>query len=179
MSGFDFDKSIRKVADFPKKGILFYDITSLVADPKALRAVKTEMIKRYENAKLTKIVSIESRGFLFAPLLAEALQIPLVLARKPGKLPNPTHKQEYVLEYGNDTLEIQTVDLEKGDHILLVDDLIATGGTLNAVAMMIEEKFHAHIAGVFGVIGLPFLNYHKKLGKYDVQTLIEYHSEKM
>ncbi len=174
---FDFDRAIRKVPDFPKKGILFYDITALVADPKALRAVKEEMIRLYEKSGITKIISIESRGFIFAPLLAEALEIPLVLARKKGKLPNPTHSQAYTLEYGSDHLEIQKVDVARGDRVLLIDDLIATGGTLKAVCQMVEEKFEAQVGGIFAIIGLPFLNYAKTLTPYDVKTLINYQSE--
>ncbi|MBL8994267.1 MAG: adenine phosphoribosyltransferase [Spirochaetia bacterium] len=174
---YDFDKAIRKVPDFPKKGILFYDITSLVADPKALRAVKAAMISFYKDKKLSKIVSVESRGFLFAPLLAEALEIPLVLARKKGKLPNPTHSQSYELEYGSDHLEIQKVDIDKGERVLIIDDLIATGGTLKAVCQMIEGKFQAEVVGLFAIIGLPFLNYEKTLAPHEVHTLINYDTE--
>lgn len=177
MSQFDYDKVIRKVPDFPKKGILFYDITSLIADPPALRAVKEEMARRYKDSGLTKIVAVESRGFLFGTLVAEALSVPLVLARKKGKLPNPTFSRSYALEYGQDTLEIQKVDLRAGDNVLLIDDLIATGGTLKAVCELIEEEAKAKVCGIFAVIGLPFLNYEKVIGKYGVTTLINYHSE--
>jgi len=177
MSSFDFDKVIRKVPDFPKKGILFYDITSLIADPPAMRAVKEEMVRRYQGRGITKIVAVESRGFLFGTLLADALSLPLVLARKKGKLPNPTFSRSYALEYGQDTLEIQKVDLAAGDQVLLLDDLIATGGTLGAVSELIEQEAKAKVVGIFAVIGLPFLNYEKVIGKYNVATLINYYSE--
>lgn len=177
MSTFDFDAVIRKVPDFPKKGILFYDITSLIADPPALRAVKQEMVSRYQHKGLTKVVAVESRGFLFGTLLSEALGVPLVLARKKGKLPNPTFRREYSLEYGTDTLEIQKVDLVPGDKVLLIDDLIATGGTLKAVCGLIEEEARAKVEGIFAVIGLPFLKYHDVLAPRPVTTLIDYHSE--
>lgn len=177
MAKFDFDRVIRKVPDFPKKGILFYDITSLIADPPALRAVKEEMVARYKDQGITRILAVESRGFLFGTLLADALGIPMILARKKGKLPNPTHSRQYSLEYGSDTLEIQKIDIGPGDRVLLIDDLIATGGTLKAVCELVEHEAKATVVGIFAVIGLPFLHYVSVLAPRPVTTLIEYHSE--
>lgn len=173
---FELDKAIRKVPNFPKKGINFYDITSIVSNPEAFLFVETEMIRLYQSKGLDKIVAVDSRGFLFAPLLAKALNLPIVLARKKGKLPNETYQAEYQLEYGTDIIEIQKLDLATGEKVLIVDDLIATGGTLMAIRSLIE-KAGAVVSNVFCVIGLPFLNYQKKLPGIEINTLIDYHSE--
>jgi adenine phosphoribosyltransferase len=172
----DLDKAIRKVPDFPKPGILFYDITSIFTNPEAFRYTVTEMINRYRNEKVDGIIAIESRGFLFGACYAEKIGIPLVLARKKGKLPGKTLQQSYDLEYGSATLEIHEADLTPGKRWLIIDDLIATGGTLHAVAQMVERT-GSSVAGIFAIIGLPFLNYHEKIGKYKPITLIDYHGE--
>lgn len=172
----DLDKIIRKVPDFPKKGILFYDITSIFVNPEAFRYTISEMINKFGKEKVDGVVAIESRGFLFGACFAEKLGLPLVLARKKGKLPGKTISESYDLEYGSATLEIHESDLTRGKRWLIVDDLIATGGTIEAVAKMIE-KVDAKVSGVFAVIGLPFLNYEKKIGKYNPVTLINYHGE--
>lgn len=174
---FDFDKVIRKVPDFPKPGILFYDITSLVADAKAMDAVRQEMKHWTAGKNVTKIVAVESRGFLFAPLLAQDLRVPVVLARKKGKLPGKVFSQTYELEYGTDTIEMQQCDLEGEGTVVVIDDLIATGGTLKAVADLIEKNSSYNIGGFFSVIGLPFLPYEKVLDGYEIKTLVNYNSE--
>lgn len=172
----DLDKVIRKVPDFPKPGILFYDITSIFTHPEAFRFSVEKMIKTYEGKQIDGVIAIESRGFLFGACYAEKLGVPLVLARKKGKLPGKTIQQSYDLEYGSATLEIHLDDLPAGKRWLIIDDLIATGGTLQAVAQMVERQ-KSTVAGIFGVIGLPFLNFNDKIGKYNPVTLIDYHGE--
>jgi len=172
----DLDKAIRKVPDFPKPGILFYDITSIFTNPEAFRFCVAEMIGRYSGRKIDGVIAIESRGFLLGACYAEKTGVPLVLARKKGKLPGKTLQQSYDLEYGSATLEIHEADLPRGKRWLVIDDLIATGGTLAAVAKMVEQA-GSQVAGIFAIIGLPFLNYKAKIGAYDPVTLIDYHGE--
>jgi len=172
----DLDKVIRKVPDFPKPGILFYDVTSIFTNPDAFRYVVNEMLNIYKDDRVDGVISIESRGFLMGACFAYEKKVPLVLARKKGKLPGKTISQSYLLEYGSATLEIHEADLIPGKNWLIIDDLIATGGTLEAVAGMIE-RVGASVAGIFSIIGLPFLNYNEKIGKYNPKTLINYHSE--
>jgi len=172
---FNFDAAIRKVPDFPKPGILFYDVTSIFTSPTAYKASIDEMVNVYKNTALDGVIAIESRGFLLGSCFAYQRALPLVLARKKGKLPGKTVEESYKLEYGEATLQIHSVDLVPGNW-LIIDDLIATGGTIEAVAKMIERQGGV-VAGVFGIIGLPFLNYAAKIGKYCPKTLIEYHGE--
>ncbi|MEA3488888.1 MAG: adenine phosphoribosyltransferase [Candidatus Omnitrophota bacterium] len=172
----DLDKVIRKVPDFPKPGILFYDITSIFADPEAFRSVLERMDDIYKNTEIDGVIAIESRGFLLGAPFALKRSLPLVLARKSGKLPGDTVQQAYSLEYGKETLEIHTADLTPGRKWLIVDDLIATGGTLEAVAIMVEKQ-GAEVAGIFSIIGLSFLDYMKKIEKYKPTTLINYEGE--
>ncbi len=172
----NLDSVIRKVPDFPKPGILFYDITSIFTNPEAFRYCVSRMIERYGNPAVEGVVAIESRGFLLGACYAEKVGVPLVLARKKGKLPGKTLRQSYDLEYGSATLEIHEGDLTPGKNWLIVDDLIATGGTLQAVAKMVEQA-GGKVAGIFAIIGLPFLNYQEKIGKYNPVTLIDYHGE--
>ncbi|HPG87118.1 MAG TPA: adenine phosphoribosyltransferase [Spirochaetales bacterium] len=175
-AGFNLDDAIRKVPDFPKPGILFYDITSVLAEPDAFRYCVDAMVKLYKGADLDAVAAIESRGFLFAAPLADRLGIPLILVRKKGKLPGKTIAKSYCLEYGTAEIEIHEADIPKGGKVLLIDDLIATGGTLRAAADILEEG-GAIPAGVFGVIGLPFLHYEKALEGLEIRTLIEYFGE--
>jgi adenine phosphoribosyltransferase len=172
----DLDKAIRKVKDFPKPGILFYDVTSIFADPAAYRHVVDRMLETYRNEKIDGVIAIESRGFLLGSCFALERKLPLVLARKKGKLPGKTVTESYSLEYGTATLEIHCADLPAGRRWLIIDDLIATGGTLEAVAKMVERQ-GSTVAGIFGVIGLPFLNFNAKIGKYHPKTLIDYNGE--
>lgn len=172
----DLDSIIRKVPDFPKPGILFYDITSVFASPDAFNYVIEAMCQAYEDTPIDGVIAIESRGFLVGAPFALKRSLPLVLARKSGKLPGDTVRQAYSLEYGEETLEIHTDDLTSGKKWLIVDDLIATGGTLEAVAIMIESR-GSQVAGIFSIIGLPFLNYMDKIGKYRPKTLIDYQVE--
>lgn len=172
----DLDKVIRKVPDFPKPGILFYDITSIFTNPAAYKYCVDKMIEQYKNEKVDGVIAIESRGFLLGANYGYNKGVPIVLARKKGKLPGKTISQSYDLEYGSATLEIHIDDIEAGKRYLIIDDLIATGGTLEAVASMVE-KVGAHVTGIFSIIGLPFLNYKNRIGKYNPVTLVDYHGE--
>jgi len=175
-ASFDFDSAIRKVKDFPKEGILFYDITSLIASPEAFGQVQVELDRLIPPDSYDCLLAVESRGFIFASITAYRQKKPVYLARKAGKLPNPCISREYELEYGKAALEIQQIDLEVGGRWLIVDDLIATGGTLEATCLLLESS-GVEIASIFGVIGLPFLGFREKLSKHKVVTLIDYDSE--
>jgi adenine phosphoribosyltransferase len=176
MEKLNLDDYIRKVPDFPKPGILFYDLPSILAAPKAFRYCIDSMVELYQNRKIDAVAAIEARGFLFAAPFADRLQIPLILIRKKGKIPGKTLSVAYSLEYGEAVVEIQPDDVPQGGKVLLVDDLIATGGTLNAARELIT-KSGAIVPEIFGVVGLPFLNYAKTLGDIPVHTLIQYDSE--
>lgn len=170
------DKAIRRVKDFPKPGILFYDITGVFVDPPVFTYIINKMVEIYKDKKIDGIAAVESRGFLFAAPLAEKLQLPLILIRKKGKLPNKTYSCKYSLEYGTAEIEVHQDDVVKGKNYLVIDDLIATGGTLKASINLIEQG-GAKVSDIFGVIGLPFLNYEKILQPTKVTTLINYDSE--
>ncbi len=173
---FDLDQTIRKIPDFPKPGILFYDITSILIRPEAFRYCIERMRRLYEGAGLTAVAAVESRGFLFAAPFAHEMGLPLVLLRKKGKLPGETYRIQFKLEYGEDTIEVHKSDVLPGARILLVDDLIATGGTLKAACSLLELA-GGRVEGIFAVVGLPFLHYDRALAGYRVTTLINYHSE--
>jgi adenine phosphoribosyltransferase len=173
---FDLDRAIRKIQDFPKPGVLFYDITGILADPQAFRYCVDRIVQRHRDQGLGGIAAIEARGFVFAAPAAYALQVPLILIRKRGKLPGATHRARFTLEYGEDEIEVHRADVHRGQRILLVDDLIATGGTIRAACGLLEQA-GATVAGIFAVIGLPFLNYAPVLSGYPVQTLIQYQGE--
>lgn len=170
------DKNIRRIPDFPKPGVLFYDITSVLVNPESFKYVIDQMVSIYKDKKIDAVAGVESRGFIFAAPFAEELGIPLILIRKKGKLPGDTYECSYSLEYGTATVEVHKADIKKGQNILVVDDLIATGGTLAAAKNLIEQG-GAEVTDFFGVIGLPFLNYQKVLGNCNVTTLINYDSE--
>ena len=173
---FDLDKAIRKVPDFPKQGILFYDITSVLMNPKAFNYCIEKMDELFGTAPVNAVVGIESRGFIFAATYAHKKGLPLILIRKKGKLPGPTYSQSFTLEYGQDTIEVHKADLSADMNVLLVDDLIATGGTLKAAGSLLAQG-GAKIHAIFSVIGLPFLKYDAVLKDYRVETLIDYDSE--
>ncbi len=173
---YNLDEAIRKVPDFPKPGILFYDITGILQTPRAFQYCIDMMVEKYLNSGIDAVAAVEARGFLFAAPLADRLGIPQVLVRKAGKLPGEKREKRFTLEYGEDVIQIHTSDVKKGGNILLVDDLIATGGTLKAAAELIEE-LGARVMDIFCVIGLPFLNYEDQLKRYNITTLIEYHGE--
>lgn len=173
---FNLDQAIRRVPDFPKKGILFYDITSVLTNPAAFGFCIDKMEALYADSDVDAVCAIESRGFLFAAPFALRRKLPLILIRKKGKLPGETFSQDFSLEYGTDTIEVHKADLKPGMKILLVDDLIATGGTLKAAASMIERG-SASVSAIFAVIGLPFLQYDTVLAGMRVDTLINFDSE--
>jgi adenine phosphoribosyltransferase len=169
----DLKTLIRSVPDFPKKGILFYDITTLLKDKKALREVIDLLARHYSNKKIDIVAGIESRGFIFAPALAYQLGAGFVPVRKPGKLPAATLNATYDLEYGKDTLEIHRDAVEKGQRVLVVDDLLATGGTAAAVIKLISQ-LGGDVVGMAFLVELEFLNGRKKLNGYDVYSLLQY-----
>ncbi len=167
------DQAIRRVPDFPTPGILFYDITGVLVKPEAFKYCLDEMAKIYENAQIDAVAGVESRGFVFAAPLAERLGVPLILIRKKGKLPGNTYGCKYALEYGTAEIEVHKADIKAGEKILVIDDLIATGGTLKAARNVIEQG-GATVAEFFGIVGLPELNYKKVLEPTPVTTLIDF-----
>ncbi len=173
---FDLDGAIRKVPDFPKKGILFYDITSILMNPSAFSYCIDRMDELYGNEKIAAVAAIEARGFIFGAACADRLHLPLLLVRKKGKLPGKTLTKRFALEYGEDEIQIHADDVPKGGRILLVDDLIATGGTLKAAAELFSEA-GAVVKDIFSVVGLPFLGYEEVLSGMSIRTLIQYHGE--
>jgi adenine phosphoribosyltransferase len=175
-AGYDLDAAIRKIPDFPRPGILFYDITGILTTPAAFRYCVDQILERHRASGLGAVAAIEARGFVFAAPAAYALELPLILVRKKGKLPGRTFSARFTLEYGEDEIEIHREDVISGSKVLLVDDLIATGGTLKAACSVLEQG-GATVAGIFGIVGLPFLNYDRVLDGYPVQTLIQYHGE--
>ena len=170
---FDLKKHIRTIPDFPKPGIRFRDITPLLAEPDAFRAAISQIAERYRDRGITAIVAAEARGFIFAAPLALEMNAGFIPVRKPGKLPFDTHSFHYELEYGTDSLEMHTDAVTPGDTVLLVDDLLATGGTMEACIRM-TEKAGAKIAGLAFVIELDGLNGRQKLAPYDVFSLLTY-----
>ncbi|MDR0323848.1 MAG: adenine phosphoribosyltransferase [Treponema sp.] len=176
MALINLDDYIRKVPDFPKKGILYYDITSVLISPLAFRFCIDKMAEIYKDKGIDAVAAIEARGFLFAAPFAAVMGIPLIPIRKKGKLPGVTLAKKYHLEYAQAEIEVHSADVPKGKRILLTDDLIATGGTLNAARALLNEG-GAEVPEIFGVVGLPFLNYQQILDPTPVTTLIQYHSE--
>src|SRR5580693_6569743 len=156
---------IREVPDFPKPGILFYDITTLLKDKAGLRGVIDAFCDHYRDAQVDMVLGIEARGFIFAPALAYALGAGFVPVRKPKKLPFDRVSVSYELEYGTDSLEIHKDAIEKGHTVLIVDDLLATGGTAAAVTRLVEQV-GGKVAGIGFVIELSFLNGRRKLEGY-------------
>ncbi|MBI5555436.1 MAG: adenine phosphoribosyltransferase [Elusimicrobia bacterium] len=167
------DKFIRDIPDFPKKGIIFKDITPLLGDPQAFKTVINLLAKKYQSKKIDKILCVESRGFIFASALAYKLGIGIVPVRKPGKLPYKTTKETYSLEYGADTLEMHIDAFNKSARILIIDDLLATGGTVKACINLVK-KLGGKVAGTGFVIELEFLQGRDKLKNYDVYSIIKF-----
>ncbi len=169
----DYKTAIRSIPDFPKKGILFRDITTLLARGDVFQKVINDFAKKYASKKISKIAGIESRGFIFGTPLAYKLKSGVVLIRKKGKLPHRIVSASYALEYGTDTLEMHEDAIRPGERVLIVDDLLATGGTAKATAELIE-KVGGKIVGFAFLIELAFLNGRKNLKGYDVFSLIQY-----
>lgn len=164
---------IRDIPDFPKKGIVFKDITPVLADPALFKGTIDLMIAGWKEERIQKVVGIESRGFVFAAPLALALGAGLIIVRKPGKLPFRVIKEEYALEYGSDTLELHEDALSHGERTLVVDDVLATGGTASAVGRLVT-RLGGHLAGYAFLSELGFLEGRKKLGAAKVETLLRY-----
>ena len=164
---------IRDVPDFPIKGIIFKDITTLLKDNKGFETTLNELYNLSKNKGITKVIGVESRGFIFGGALAAKLGAGFVPIRKPSKLPAEILKEEYTLEYGTDSIEIHKDSLTNEDVVLLHDDLLATGGTMEAACKLVE-KMGARIAQISFIIELDFLKGRKKLKDYDVQSLIHY-----
>lgn len=165
--------SIRDVPDFPKKGIVFKDITPVLADPRLFRGVIDALAERHADLGITKVVGIESRGFLFAAPLAIALAAGLAIVRKPGKLPWRTVREVYALEYGEDALEMHIDAVGPGDRVLVVDDVLATGGTADAVGRLVTRQ-GAELVGFAFLLELAFLRGARRLGAAKVHALLQY-----
>jgi adenine phosphoribosyltransferase len=166
-------KVIRDVPDFPKKGILFKDITTLCKDPLSFQLMVDLLAHRYLDKNIDVVVGIEARGFIVGAALAYRLGAGIVLVRKPGKLPYKTKKASYTLEYGTDTLEIHIDAIKKGQRVLIADDLLATGGTASAVIELVE-KLGGKVVECAFVVELKDLKGRKRLGKHGAFALIEY-----
>jgi len=164
---------VRDIPDFPKKGIMFKDITPLLQKPSSLKEIVKKITDHYANQKIDIIVGAEARGFLIGPAVAINLNAGFVPVRKPGKLPYDTVSETYDLEYGTDTLEIHRDAIKAGDNVLMVDDLLATGGTMAASCKLVES-LGGKIAGCAFIIELGFLNGKNLLSKYDIFSLIQY-----
>jgi adenine phosphoribosyltransferase len=169
----DLKAYIREVPDFPKPGINFYDITTLLQNPLALRMTVDRFVWLFAQKHIQKVVGIESRGFMFGPIVAYDLNAGFVPVRKPGKLPYQKIRQTYDLEYGTDTVEMHDDGIQPGEHVLVVDDLVATGGTALAAAKMVES-LGGIVAGFGFIIELTFLPGREKLKGYEVESLIRY-----
>jgi adenine phosphoribosyltransferase len=169
----DLTKYIRDIPDFPKPGILFKDITPLLASPEAFHEAIRRMVEHYQAKPIDAISAAEARGFLFAAPLALLLNKPLVPLRKPGKLPYQTHRQQYDLEYGSAELHVHVDGFVKGANVLLVDDLLATGGTLAAACQLIELA-QAKVVSCAVLVELTFLKGRDKLAAHEVFALIKY-----
>jgi len=169
----EFKKVIREIPDFPKKGILFYDITTLFSDARSFRRSVDMLVHRYIDRRPDVFVGVEARGFLVAAALAYALGSGVVIIRKPGKLPHKTHKVAYDLEYGSNEIEIHQDAIEPGQKVVLVDDLLATGGTMGAAADLVE-KLGGEVIELAFLVELTFLYGREKLKDYDVHSLIKY-----
>src|SRR3984957_13609143 len=173
MNADDLKHLIREIPDFPKPGILFYDITTLLKDKTGFATLIDKLAEYYISREVDLVLGMEARGFIFAPALAYRLNAGFVPVRKPGKLPAPTVKYDYALEYGTNSLEIHKDAIQKGQRVLIGDALLATGGTAEATAKL-ASSLGADIAGLGFVVELDFLHGRDKLKGYDVMSLLHY-----
>ena len=171
----DLKKMIREIPDFPKPGILFYDITTLLKEPVGLRSVIDLLTDTLSGQKIDKVVGIEARGFIFAPALAYKINAGFVPVRKPKKLPSQVESYSYDLEYGQDTVEIHRDSISPGERVVIADDLLATGGTAEAVVRLVE-KLGGVVAALAFVVELEFLKGRQRLAGHDVHSLLKYQS---
>jgi len=169
-------RKIRTVPNWPKDGIMFRDITTLLNDAEGFKHTCLQLVEHYQEKEIDRIAGIESRGFIFASVLSYLMDKPMVLIRKPGKLPADTISEEYQLEYGSDQIEIHKDAFQKGEKILLVDDLLATGGTMKAACNLVE-KMGGIVAGCAFVIDLPDLKGSEKLAGYEIFKLVDFEGE--
>lgn len=169
----DLKALIREVPDFPKPGILFYDITTLLKDPVGLHWAVDSLADHYIGRVIDRVVGIEARGFIFAPMVAYRLNAGFVPVRKPKKLPADTARVEYSLEYGKDALEVHRDAIGKGQQVLIIDDLLATGGTAAAVAQLVES-LGGKVAGIGFLIELEFLKGKDRISQYDLHSVLKY-----
>lgn len=172
----DLRDKIRQIPDFPKEGIVFRDITTLIKDKDAFKEAVDEIVSDLKDKKIDYIVGPEARGFLMGSAVAYALGVGFVPVRKKGKLPGEVIQKEYDLEYGTDILEIHKDAIEKGSNVAIVDDLLATGGTVFAVSSLLED-IGAKVAAMEFLIELTFLNPREKLKKYHINSLVKYDKE--
>jgi len=172
----DLKKYIREVPDWPIKGVNFKDITTLLEDGKTFKYVIDKLYKPFAKKKIDRVVAIDARGFLLASAIAYKIGCGVSVVRKKGKLPFKTICETYAKEYGPDTLTIHKDTIKKGDRVLIVDDLLATGGTIKAT-IKLTERLGGKIIGISCIIDLPFLGGSKKLKKYNFQYLVKYDSE--
>ncbi len=169
----NFKKHIREIPDWPKKGITFYDITTLLQNKKAFKSAIDAMSKPFRNKKIDKVVGIDARGFIFASAIAYKLKTGLAIVRKKGKLPYKTFSKKYSLEYAADSIEIHQDAIKKHEKVLLIDDVLATGGTMKAAADLVE-KMRGKIIGISFLSELEFLKGREQLKKYKIYSLIKY-----
>lgn len=167
------EDKIRDIPDFPKPGIIFKDITPLLKDPVALRLAVKELTKPFLNREITVVAGMEARGFIFGSLVAWEMGLPFIPLRKPGKLPYDKKSVSYDLEYGSASLEIHSDALTKSDRVLLVDDLLATGGTAQASCQLVE-KLGANVEALAFIVELDFLHGKDKLSTYEIHSLLHY-----
>ena len=169
----DLKATIREIPDWPKKGILFYDLTTLLKNASAFREAVDALIAPFREREIDLVAGIEARGFIFAPIVAYALRAGFVPVRKPGKLPASTHRATYQLEYGTDSLEIHQDAIRPGQRVVIVDDLIATGGTARAVADIVKQMGGTVVALAF-LVELEFLKGRDNLSDYEVVSILKY-----
>ena len=169
----DLKKLIREIPDYPKPGILFYDITTLLKDPVGLHWAVDILANSYLPQRIDQVIGIEARGFIFAPLIAYRLNAGFVPARKPNRLPAKRARESYNLEYGTDAVEIHRDAILPGQEVLIIDDLLATGGTAAATARLVES-LGGHVAGMGFVIELEELKGREKLSQYQIQSVLKY-----
>jgi adenine phosphoribosyltransferase len=169
----DLKAAIRQIPDWPRKGILFYDVTTLLKNGPCFRQVVDALVAPFQDKPVELVVGIEARGFIFAPTVAYALNAGFVPVRKPGKLPAPTHRAVYQLEYGTDSLEIHQDAIQPAQRVLIVDDLIATGGTAKAVADLVQAM-GGIVLGFAFLVELEFLHGRERLADYQITSILKY-----
>ena len=169
----NLEQYIKDVPDYPKPGIVFKDITPLLADREAFKFMIDQFVEKYRNKNIDVVVGIDARGFIMAAPVAYQLGVGLAIVRKPGKLPRNCISEDYVLEYASNTLEMHDDAVKPGQNVLIIDDVLATGGTMEATCKMVE-KLDGKIVGIGFLIELSFLNGRRKLGSYDNFSLISY-----